>query len=70
MAIAAVGYLVIDSADPSALAPFWCALLDVTVDATIGDGTFVVLTPTADGLIVGSQKVPDSTTSGFPAIQA
>ncbi len=59
MATASVGYLVIDSTDPSALAPFWCALLDVAVDATIGDGTFVVLAPTADGLTVGFQKVPE-----------
>jgi predicted enzyme related to lactoylglutathione lyase len=57
---AAVGYLVIDTTDPVELAPFWCALLDVAVDATIGDGQFMVLSPTASGLTVGFQKVPDA----------
>jgi predicted enzyme related to lactoylglutathione lyase len=47
---ASVGYLVIDTPDPQRLAPFWCALLDVNVDATIGDGQFVVL----------FQQVPDA----------
>lgn len=56
---AAVGYLVIDSTDPTALASFWCALLGVSVDTTIGDGEFLVLSPTADGLTVGFQKVTE-----------
>ncbi len=59
---AAVGYLVIDTVDPTALAPFWCALLDVAVGETLGGGDFVVLTPTADGLTVGFQRVPESKT--------
>ena len=29
-----MGYLVIDSADPQRLAPFWCALPEVRVDTT------------------------------------
>jgi hypothetical protein len=33
---ASVGYLVIDSINPSALAPFWCAMLDTAVDNTSG----------------------------------
>lgn len=57
---ASVGFLVIDTADPGRLAPFWCALLDVEVDAVIGDGQFVVLSRTADGLTVGFQQVPDA----------
>jgi predicted enzyme related to lactoylglutathione lyase len=57
---ASVGYLVIDSVDPVALAPFWCALLDVSVDTTLGEGEFLVLTPTADGLTVGFQRVPEA----------
>jgi hypothetical protein len=40
---AKVGYLVIDAADPAALARFWCGLLAVTVDTEIGDGEFLVL---------------------------
>jgi hypothetical protein len=57
---AKVGYLVIDSTDPHRLAPFWCDLLEVTVDATIGDGEFLVLSPTEDGLTVGFQRVPEA----------
>jgi predicted enzyme related to lactoylglutathione lyase len=57
---ASVGYLVIDALDPQALAPFWCGLLEVAVDATIGDGEFLVLSPTADGLTVGFQRVSDA----------
>jgi predicted enzyme related to lactoylglutathione lyase len=57
---ASVGYLVIDSIDPSALARFWCALLDVGIDATIGEGEFLVLCPTADGLTVGFQQVAEA----------
>jgi len=56
---ASVGYLVIDSTDPQRLTPFWCALLDVRVDSTIGAGQFIVLTPAKDGLVVGFQQVPD-----------
>jgi predicted enzyme related to lactoylglutathione lyase len=57
---AKVGFLVIDSVDPEALAPFWTELLGVTVDATIGEGQFLVLTPSEDGLTVGFQRVPES----------
>jgi predicted enzyme related to lactoylglutathione lyase len=57
---ASVGYLVIDSRDPERIIPFWCGLLDVTVDTTIGDGQFVVLSPTKDGLTVGFQRVPEA----------
>ncbi len=57
---ASVGYLVIDTTDAQRLAPFWCALLDVTVDTTIGEGQFVVLSRTKDGLTVGFQQVPDA----------
>ena len=54
---ATVGYLVIDSLDPPALAPFWCALLGVKVESSLGEGEFLVLTPTGDGLTVGFQRV-------------
>jgi len=56
---AKVGFLVIDAADPAALAGFWCSLLDVTVATEIGDGEFLVLSPTEDGLTVGFQRVAD-----------
>jgi len=59
---AKVGYLVIDTVDPLGLAPFWCGLLDVGVDATIGDGEFLVLSPTEDGLTVGFQRVGEAKT--------
>jgi predicted enzyme related to lactoylglutathione lyase len=57
---AKVGYIVIDSTDPQRLAPFWCGLLGVTVEMTIGDGEFMVLTPTEDGLTVGFQRVNEA----------
>jgi predicted enzyme related to lactoylglutathione lyase len=57
---ASVGYLVIDTTDPRLLAPFWCALLDVQVEAEIGDGQFVILTRAKDDLTVGFQQVPDA----------
>jgi predicted enzyme related to lactoylglutathione lyase len=57
---ASVGYLVIDATDPDRLARFWCGLLDVSVDATIGDGQFVVLSATRSGLTVGFQRVPEA----------
>jgi predicted enzyme related to lactoylglutathione lyase len=57
---AKVGYLVVDAADPAALARFWCGLLTVTVDTEIGDGEFLVLSPTEDGLTVGFQRVADA----------
>jgi hypothetical protein len=57
---ASVGYLVIDSLDPTRIAPFCCGLLGVEVGTTIGDGRFVVLHPTNDGLTVGFQRVPNA----------
>ena len=59
---ASVGYLVIDATDPERLARFWCRLLDVGVETTIGDGQFVVLSPAKDGLTVGFQRVPEGKT--------
>jgi predicted enzyme related to lactoylglutathione lyase len=56
---ASVGYLVIDANNPERLARFWCSLLDVGVDSTIGDGQFVVLSATSDGLTVGFQRVSE-----------
>ncbi len=57
---AKVGYLVIDTVDPQRLAPFWCGLLAVRVDTTIGDGQFLVLSPTEEGLTVAFQRVPEA----------
>jgi predicted enzyme related to lactoylglutathione lyase len=56
---ASVGYLAIDSTDPERLTHFWCAVLGVEVDSSIGDGQFIVLSPTKDGLTVGFQRVPE-----------
>ena len=56
---ARVGYLAIDSVDPKGLAPFWCGLLGVDADTTIGEGEFLLLSPTAEGLTVGFQRVPE-----------
>jgi predicted enzyme related to lactoylglutathione lyase len=57
---AKVGYLAMDTVDPQSLAPFWSALLGVEVDIVIGDGDFLILTPTDAGLTVGFQRVPES----------
>jgi predicted enzyme related to lactoylglutathione lyase len=57
---ASIGYLVIDTTAPERLAAFWCPLLEVTVETTIGDGQFVVLSPAKDGLTIGFQRVPDA----------
>ena len=59
---ASVGYLVIDSQDPKGITPFWCGLLEVEVESTFGDGQFVVLRPTKDGLTVGFQLVSEQKT--------
>ena len=59
---AKAGYLAIDTVDPNHLAPFWCALLGVEVDTTIGEGGFLILSPTEDGLTVGFQRVPEAKT--------
>ncbi len=56
---AKVGYLAIDTVDPNSLAPFWCGLLGVEIDTTIGVGDFLILSPTGEGLTVGFQKVPE-----------
>jgi predicted enzyme related to lactoylglutathione lyase len=56
---AKVGFLAIDSVDPNLLAPFWCGLLGVQIDTTIGEGVFLLLTPTEEGLTVGLQRVPE-----------
>jgi predicted enzyme related to lactoylglutathione lyase len=55
-----VGYLVIDSTEPTTLAPFWCALLDVSVETSIGDGQFLVLSPDGSGLTLGFQQVEET----------
>jgi hypothetical protein len=54
-----VGYLAIDSTDPERLASFWCGLLGVMVDTAIGDGQFLLLSPTTSGLTLGFQRVPE-----------
>jgi predicted enzyme related to lactoylglutathione lyase len=57
---AKVGYLVVDAVDPERLAQFWCGVLDVSVDTTIGDGEFLLLSPTGEGLTVGFQRVEEA----------
>lgn len=59
---AKVGYLAIDTVDPDGLAPFWCGLLGVQVDTIIGDGDFLILTSTEEGLTIGFQRVPEAKT--------
>jgi predicted enzyme related to lactoylglutathione lyase len=40
----------------------WCGLLGVQVDTTVGEGEFVIPSPTKDGLTVGFQRVPEAKT--------
>jgi hypothetical protein len=51
---ASVGYLVIDATDPERLARFWCGRLDVSMETTIEDGQFVVLSATRTASTSGS----------------
>lgn len=55
----AIFSVVIDTQAPELITPFWCGVLDVRVRSTGGDGEFVVLTPTRDGLTVLLQQVPE-----------
>jgi predicted enzyme related to lactoylglutathione lyase len=57
---AKVAFLVIDTVSHESLAPFWCRLLAVKVDGSIGDGQFLVLTPTQDGVSLAFQRVPEA----------
>jgi predicted enzyme related to lactoylglutathione lyase len=50
---------VIDSQAPERITPFWCSLLDVEVETTIGEGQFVVSKPTKDGFTVGFQRISE-----------
>ncbi len=60
MTPAKVGFVAIDTVDPNGLAPFWSALLGVQVDSELGEGDYLLLAPTEEGLIVGFQRVPEA----------
>lgn len=57
--IAKVGYLVIDAVDVEHVARFWCELLGMQADLTVGDGQFVVLSPRDGGLSLVVQRVAE-----------
>ena len=58
--VARMHYVVIDAADPERLAEFWGELLDVTVEARIGQNQYIVMHPQADGMPnLAFQKVDD-----------
>ena len=57
---AKVGFVAIDTVDPNGLAPFWSALLGVQVESELGEGDYLLLAPTEEGLIVGFQRVPEA----------
>jgi hypothetical protein len=59
MALAKVGFIVIDTVDPEALAPVWCEILGERVDLRIDDGRFVVLTASEGNPVVAFQRVPE-----------
>ncbi len=56
---AKVGFVAIDTTDPSGIAPFWSGLLGVQVGSELGEGDFLLLEPTEEGLIIGFQRVPE-----------
>jgi predicted enzyme related to lactoylglutathione lyase len=60
---ASIGFIAIDSVDPDQITPFWCALLGVEVESNVGDGQFVLLAATPNGLTVGFQRVPEPKTT-------
>ena len=52
--------LALDSVDPAAIAPFWCALLGVEVVDRLDDGRFLELgVPPAGGVAMILQRVPE-----------
>jgi len=55
--------LILDSVDPEAIAPFWCALLGVEVLDRIGDGHFVELGAPEGDLPIIIQRVPEPKTT-------
>jgi hypothetical protein len=63
-----VAALTIDCADPAALADFWGKVLGRPVSLGAGtENAAVDPTDPASGPRLFFQKVPDSTTTGFPA---
>lgn len=53
--------LVLDSLDPDAIAPFWCALLGVDVVDRLDEGRFLELgLPSTGGVAIILQRVPDA----------
>lgn len=57
---ASVGFLVIDAVDTQELARFWCGMLGVKVIQVVAEGQYLVLSPTADGLTISFQAVPEA----------
>ena len=57
---ASVAYVVIDTVDPDAITPFWCAVLGVDLAGAIEDGQYVILTPAKNGVRVSFQRVPEA----------
>jgi predicted enzyme related to lactoylglutathione lyase len=61
MTEAKIAYVLLDSADPTVLVPFWTQLLGVGVSATVDDGAFVVLDATVEGApALAFQRVPEA----------
>ena len=52
--------LVLDTADPEALVPFWCGLLDAEVVDRFGEGQYVEIgAGSAGGISIILQRVPE-----------
>ncbi|MBE1497513.1 putative enzyme related to lactoylglutathione lyase [Amycolatopsis lexingtonensis] len=53
-----LGMITIDCADPRGLAEFWTAALETTVTQDY-EGEFLILAPTAGGIPLALQRVPE-----------
>jgi predicted enzyme related to lactoylglutathione lyase len=58
--IGSVNALVIDGADTFGLAEFWSGVFATSMASSAGDGHYIDLEPTADGLTLRFQRVPEA----------
>ena len=61
MVVGKVAYIVIDSVDPEALAPFWGGMLGVGIESRVAGGEYVLLArPEGSGPAIAFQRVPEA----------
>ena len=63
MSAVRISHVMLDAADPEALAPFWCGLLGTEIAARFDGDRFVFLRPAGEAEpALGIQKVPEPKT--------